>query len=173
MKIKFLLTLCLLSLIGFKCEAQPITRVCVQTNNTSSGVSVYSCPDIAPGNPFPVITTPSGLASEGITSVVSASSGNNLILKAAPGNLYSAYASNNTATAGFLIIVNSITVPSDGAVAPLECAALPANGNASINYNPGPPSVFSTGIVVIVSSGADCFTKTTGTLTAFIKGSVK
>ena len=37
-------------------------------------------------------------------------------------------------------------------------------------YSPGPPAVFSTGIVAVISSAASCFTKTTGVLTGFISG---
>lgn len=120
-----------------------------------------------------VAIAPTSASTGGITAVVSASAENNHILKASAGNLYSIYATNQTATAGFLVVINAITSPADGAITPLECVPLPASGNASINYNSGPPSVFSTGIVAVVSSGANCFTKTTGTITAFIKGSVQ
>jgi len=120
-----------------------------------------------------VALTPSSGSSIGITSVVSAAAESSHVLKASAGNLYSVYATNQTATAGFLLLLNATTAPADGAVSPLECIPLPANGNATINYGSGPPSVFSTGIVAVVSSGANCFTKTTGTVTAFLKGSVQ
>lgn len=112
-------------------------------------------------------------ANAGIISVVSAAAGNNLVLKASAGNLYSAYATNLTATAGFLVILNAVSSPADGAITPLECAPLPANGNVSISYNPGPAARFGTGITAVVTSAATCFTKTTGVITAFIKGSVQ
>lgn len=116
---------------------------------------------------------PTANAGGGIVSVVSPSAENSRVLKASAGNLYSAYAANHTATAGFLLVLNATAVPADGAVTPLECAALPANGNASVSYNPGPASVYSTGITVVLSSGANCFTKTTGVITGFIRGSVQ
>jgi len=94
-------------------------------------------------------------------------------LKASAGNAYSVYATNLTATSGFLLLFNATSAPVDGAVTPVACAPLSANGVASINYAPSPPGVFSTGITAVVSSAATCFTKTTGVITAFISGSVK
>lgn len=98
---------------------------------------------------------------------------NSHILKTSAANLYSVSATNLTATAGFLVILNVTAVPADGAISPAECVPLPANGVAAISYNPGPPSYYSTGIVVVVTSAATCFTKTTGVITAFIKGSLQ
>lgn len=115
---------------------------------------------------------PTSSATIGIRPVVSAAGEATHVIKAAPGNLYSVYATNHTATAGFLIVLNAVSAPGDGAVTGvLDCVPLPASGVASINYAPGPPKVYSVGIVAVVSSGANCFTKTTGTITAFISGS--
>lgn len=125
------------------------------------------------GGASTVSIIPSADTTGAITSVVTGAAANNLVLKASAGNLYSVYATNLTSTAGFLAILNSTTSPADGAIAPLECAPLPANGNASINYNPGPAARFSTGITAVITSAATCFTKTTGVITGFIKGSVQ
>ena len=66
------------------------------------------------------------------------------------------------------------SAPADGAVTPIDCVPLPANGNTAINYaGGGPPEVFSTGITAVVTSAATCFTKTTGVITAFIHGAVQ
>jgi hypothetical protein len=111
--------------------------------------------------------------SGGIIPVVSAAAESSHVLKASPGSLCSVYATNLTATAGFLVVTNTTTAPADGAILPLECVPLPANSNASVNYNPGPPSVFGTGITAVVTSATTCFTKTTGVITAFIKGAVQ
>lgn len=116
---------------------------------------------------------PSALVTVGITPVVSTSAESSHVLKATPGNAYSAYATNLTATAGFLMLFNATSAPADGAVQPLACVSLPPNNPASINYSPGPPGVFSVGITAVVSSATTCFTKTTGTITAFISGLVK
>lgn len=109
----------------------------------------------------------------GIAPIVSASAENAHVLKAASGFLYSVYATNLTATGGFLVVLNATTAPADGAIAPLECVPLPANGTAAINFNPGPPAFYSTGITAVVTSAATCFTKTTGVITAFIRGAAK
>lgn len=110
-------------------------------------------------------TTTSGGA---IATTQTAAAANNLVIKAASGNLYSVYATNQTATAGFLMVFNATAAPVDGAVTPIDCVPLPASGVASLNF--GIPARFGTGITAVVSSGANCFTKTTGVITAFIKG---
>lgn len=126
-----------------------------------------------PGTTNGVTIAPTSSATAGITPVVSAAAENNHALKASPGNLYGVYATNLTATAGFLVVLNATTAPADGAITPLACVPLTANGVASINYVPGPPAVFSTGITAVVTSAVTCFTKTTGVITAFIGGQVQ
>jgi hypothetical protein len=116
---------------------------------------------------------PSSSSSLGITPVVSAASEASHILKASPGNAYSVYATNSTANTGFLVLLNSVSVPADGAIAPLACVPISPNGVASLNYAPGPPGVFSVGIVAVLTSATTCFTKTSGSVTAFISGSVQ
>lgn len=116
---------------------------------------------------------PTSSATIGIAGVTSTAAEAGHVIKAAPGNLYSVYATNITSTAGFLIVVNATTVPGAGALTGstvLDCVALPASGTASINYGM-PPKVYSVGIVALVSSASTCFTYTTGTITAFISGS--
>jgi len=119
-----------------------------------------------------VAMAPTSASAGGISAVVSPSAEGTRVLKAGAGNLYSAYATNLTATAGFLVVVNATSAPADGAITPLACVPLPENGNASINYGAGPPQVYSTGITVVLTSASSCFTKTTGTLTGFISGNV-
>lgn len=103
--------------------------------------------------------------------------GTSLVIKGAPDNLYSVYATNLTANAGFLIIVNSATVPATGALTAstvLDCIPLQASDVSSLNYAPNPPKPYSVGIVALVSSSsgsAACTTYTTGSITAFISGS--
>lgn len=116
---------------------------------------------------------PTAGSAAGITPVVSSSAENNHVLKASAGNLYSAYATNLTSTAGFLVILNATSSPADGAITPLACVPLPASGVASISNKPGPAQVYSTGITAVVTSASTCFTKTTGVITAFISGDVK
>lgn len=102
---------------------------------------------------------------------------NSLVIKASPTNLYSVYATNLTSTAGFLIIVNSATVPPTGALTAstvLDCIPLQSADVSSLNYAPYPPKYYNVGIVALVSSSSGtgaCTTWTTGTITAFISGS--
>jgi hypothetical protein len=97
-----------------------------------------------------------------------------LQLTTVPGNVYSISAFNRTATAGVLILYNGSSTPGTGALTAanvLGCVAIAASSSAGINYAPGPPAFMSTGAVVLVSSGANCFTYTTGVITADIFGS--
>jgi hypothetical protein len=105
-----------------------------------------------------------------VTPVVSSATEATHVLKASAGNLFSVYATNSTSTGGFLVVINATSAPADGAITPLDCAFLPANGTAAISYNPGPPVAYSTGITAVLTSAATCFTKTTGTITGFIHG---
>jgi hypothetical protein len=108
-----------------------------------------------------------------VVPVVSASAEKGHVLKATAGHLYSAYATNVTATAGFLVLIDAAAVPTDGAITPIACIPLPASGAASFNYSPSPPGQFSTGIVAAATSASSCFTLTTGTITAFFSGLVQ
>lgn len=108
------------------------------------------------------------------SSVVSTSLEASHVLKASAGALYSVYATNLTGGAsGYLLIFDSATVPADGAVQPKVCVPFNSSGVALANYQGIPAANFTNGIVAVVSSSTTCFTKTTGTLTAFISGMVQ
>jgi hypothetical protein len=133
--------------------------------------NVVSVQGVSGGTPQPTTVAPTSAAAVGITKVVSAALESSHVIKAAPDNLYAIYASNLTGgVAGNLLVLNSTTVPGDGAVTPIDCVPFDSSGKAQIFYAPGPPAVFSTGIVAVISSAASCFTKTTGVLTGFISG---
>lgn len=103
-----------------------------------------------------------------MVTVVTTVTANNLVAKTTGGNLVGAYATGPAAQAGFLMVFPLAAVPADGAVTPQDCVPM-ANGLASVTYGPqGPPAPYNNGIVVVLSSGANCFTKTTGSITAFI-----
>jgi hypothetical protein len=108
-----------------------------------------------------------------LTPVVSNAAESSHVLKASAGSLWGVYATNLTGTAGFLVVLNATAAPADGAITPLACVPLTANGVASINFMPGPPSAYSTGITAVVTSATTCFAKTTGVITAFIGGEVQ
>jgi hypothetical protein len=120
----------------------------------------------------PQFLSGAGAAVSTATPVVSAAAENNHVFKASAGNVISVSATNLTATAGFLVLLNATTAPGDGAITPLACAPLNANGAASISYAGGPPGVFSTGVTAVVTSATTCFTKTTGVITALFSGIV-
>lgn len=94
------------------------------------------------------------------TAVVSASAEGSHVLKASPGCLLSAYVTIG-ATAGYLMIFNSTTVPADGAVTPIECIPVAASSYVFLNFAPQPPEWYSTGISAAYST-TGCFTKTVG-----------
>lgn len=102
-----------------------------------------------------------------LVPVHSAALENSHVLKATGGRLYQLSVSNGTSTAGFMMVFDAAAVPGTGTVAPLMCRALPASGTVVINFIPTPAALFGTGIVAVVSSGANCTTFTTGTITAF------
>lgn len=111
-----------------------------------------------------------------LTPVVSAAAESAHILKTYPGHLVSVYATNLTATAGFLVVLNSATVPADGAITPLDCVPLPANtgtGFAQLSYGPGSFKHYNVGLTAVITSAATCFTKTTGVITGYISGQVQ
>jgi hypothetical protein len=109
----------------------------------------------------------------GIIPIKSSSIESGHVLKAMAGNLYAVYAT--TTATGILMVFNSTTVPGDGAVTPIECIPCVLNGsiaNCSLNFAPGPPEVYTTGISVAFSTGTSCVTKT-ASATAFFHAQVK
>ena len=109
-----------------------------------------------------------------VAPTTSASGVNNLLVKALPGNLYQITATNETASAGFLVLLNTVTVPTNGAtVTPYLCAKLPASGSVTLDFIPTPPVRFTTGIVAILTSAATCATFTTGTITGTIQAIIQ
>lgn len=108
---------------------------------------------------------PSGMASKALTPSVNTVLAGNRILKASAGNLYG-YNVVAGATAGYIMLFDSPTVPADGAVTPKICLPLAANAGTERSFST--PLRFATGIVVVFSSTGP-FTKTESA-TAFIGG---
>lgn len=92
------------------------------------------------------------------------------IFKASAGNLYGVEVTTG-GTAGFLMVLDSTTVPADGAVVPKYCKVVAANSSAELSWTAGPPAAFATGITAVFSS-TGCFNKTLSA-TAYITGMVK
>src|SRR6266404_692330 len=117
---------------------------------------------------MPVVLSPSGNATAGITPVVGGSAVSSLVLKASAGSLYAAYA--NCTSACWLMIFNSVSAPSNGATTAgvasgnmVECIPIGAGSVGGVNYAPGPPAVYSVGMTAAISSTA-CTTLTLSTV---------
>lgn len=105
----------------------------------------------------------------GVAPAVTAAVGGGQVVKASGGNLYGLNVVSG-ASAGYVLVTNTTTVPADGAVTPLKCYVLPANSSLDLNLRAA-PVYFSTGISVSFST-TGCFTKT-ASATAFISGDAK
>lgn len=107
---------------------------------------------------------PTTLASSAVPSAAqTAVAAGYLIAKASAGNLYG-YEVVAGASAGYLMLFDSTTVPADGTVTPKKVHAIAANASLSRSLNP--PIRFSTGIVAVFSTTGP-FTKTISA-TAFL-----
>lgn len=100
--------------------------------------------------------------------IVNTTAGNNLVLKTTAGSLCTYTVVNVTATAGFVVVLNATAAPADGVITPIDCRTIAANGTVTVNWET--PLYLNTGITIVVTSAATCFTKTTGAITAFISG---
>lgn len=105
-----------------------------------------------------------------VTPVATTSLASSLVLKAAPGLLYTATVTTSTA-AGYVMALNATAPPADGAVTPLFCFYMPANWSQSFGAYGSPASYYNVGITIVFST-TGCLTKT-ASATAFISGNVK
>lgn len=119
--------------------------------------------------PLGIAHQPTTASGNAITPVVSSAVENGHVLKASAGNFYR-LAVTTGATAGYVMVFNSTTVPADGAVTPLLCRAVAANSSIEIDHT-GMPQRYSTGISAAFSS-TGCFTKT-ASATAMFEGDVQ
>lgn len=114
-----------------------------------------------------VATAPISAAAGSLTPTVSAAVTGGVIYKASAGNLYSVSATAG-ASAGFLLLFNSTTIPVDGAVTPQQCIPIAANGQVTYDATRGGiPERFTVGIVGVFST-TGCYTKTISA-TAFLR----
>lgn len=114
-----------------------------------------------------VAVAPNSSANAAITSVQCSAVCSGLVIKASAGNLYHISATSG-ATAGYLLVTNTTTVPADGAVTPAICRVLPANSSIEVDHSTAPDR-FATGVSAAFST-TGCFTKT-ASATAQIEGS--
>lgn len=128
----------------------------------SSGVGVGTSTNPLPTSAtFPATSDPAS----GVATTRTTAADGSLVVKASAGNLYG-FNVVAGASAGYILIYNSTTVPADGATQPFF--ALPVAANAGIAYNFDTPLRFTTGIVLVFSTTGP-FTKTISN-TAFLAG---
>lgn len=97
---------------------------------------------------------------------------NTLILATKQGNLFGVYATNETALAGFLVVVDAIAAPTSGAtITSAECVPIASSGYAAINYTTLANPWFLKGITVLLSTS--CGTYTPSTMLGYIHGMVR
>lgn len=107
---------------------------------------------------------PTTLAAAAVPSAAqTTAAAGSIIAKASAGNLYG-YEVTAGASAGYLMLFDSTTVPIDGAVTPKKVHAIAANASLSRSFSP--PIRFATGIVAVFSTTGP-FTKTISA-TAFL-----
>lgn len=122
-----------------------------------------TCTPVTATNPLPVQTNagPSTVILQKATTVLAT----NLVVKAAPGDLYSFDVSADatlSAGAWAVLIYNATSAPGDGTVTPAKCYLLPAGTTTLTGAFPNAPA-FTTGIVIAVSTGQTCYTQSSST----------
>ena len=116
-----------------------------------------------------VMNVPASSGTVGVAANATAAVAAGHVLKSSAGNLYGLTVTSG-ATAGYVMIFNSTSVPADGAVTPTKCVALAASSSLVLDFR-GAPLYHSTGTSVAFST-TGCFTKT-GSATAYISGEIK
>ncbi len=105
-----------------------------------------------------VVISPSSAAGDGIVAVTTQTTlETSHLAKASAGNLYSAYVTNTSTVDGYLFVMNASSVVADGTlgagviVDAVHCGTKDTKG---VDYSPGPPEHFMTGIALCFSSTA-------------------
>lgn len=120
--------------------------------------------------PFLLLATQAEAQSAGSAPIISAAAESSHVFRAGPGALIDAYVTTGAA-AGYVLIFNLTAAPSNGAVTPQDCVAVPANTTASLATMDQPPEWFTVGITAAFST-TGCFTLTLSN-TAFFHGRVR
>ena len=104
-----------------------------------------------------------------ITSQQTSVAASSLVAKATTGFL-TGFSVTSGATAGYVLIIDAATAPSNGTVTPRFCYALPASSTVGASWIQSPVP-FTTGIVIEFSS-TGCFAATSSA-TAFISTQIQ
>lgn len=140
----------------------PVTCPTNGSGNCTVAISVVN-PDGTP------IAGSSASASNGVAPSANSAVSGSQIIKASAGNLYGLNVTSG-ASAGYVMLFNSATVPADGAVAPVKCVPLAANTGIEFNWRTT-PLAFTTGIVAVFST-TGCYAKAISA-TAYISADAK
>jgi hypothetical protein len=131
-----------------------------------------------------VTTVPTGAPGQALAFLQSTAAEASHVFKTTPGNLY-AFGATSSASAGYILLIDSTTVPNDGALTSCGttnvagclkwCAPIPSGSAASVfagfQLSPGPPMPFVNGVVAVFSS-TGCSTKTLGATSVFFEAQV-
>lgn len=148
------------------CGTPPVTYTAGQPNPVTMDTNGNFCGSNS-GAPSGTVTPAAQ------TAVSSAALAANLVVKNSAGSLFSFNVSADSTLSGaawWLMIYNATSAPSDGAVTPVKCYAMPSGATGISGAFPS-PITFSTGITMGVST-TGCFTKTASTH-AFLSGDFK
>lgn len=149
-------------------NVDPLTGLAVPVggaNGAGTAATAMRVTYASDGATVPVATAPSTAATAGTSGNATTVAAGSLILKASAGNLYSFNAVSG-ASAGYLLVYDSATVPADGATTPRRAYVMAAN--SSIDISLPIPDRFATGIVLVFSTTGP-FLKTISA-TAFLAG---
>jgi hypothetical protein len=127
------------------------------TRDTLGNYSFQSTPRVRgaqadDGNPLPARTP-------GAATVASTVLENAHVLLGAAGQLFALQA--NPISSGFIMLFDATTVPADGPVTPRKVWFFSDTSQGTIDKTFNPPLQMAAGAVVVFSSGANAFTKTT------------
>jgi len=102
-------------------------------------------------NPLPTTSTaaPSSAATSAVSSAQTTVAAGSLIAKASAGNLYGVNATSG-ASAGYLLIYDSATVPADGTTTPKKTYVMAANSTIAFDFDM--PVRMASGIVLVFST---------------------
>lgn len=116
-----------------------------------------------------VTNNPTSNANNGIAPTNSTALESNHVIKNGAGNLFWLTVTSD-ANAGFLMIFNATSAPTDGAVTPVYCVPIAASSGNPFSWQQV-PMVFSTGITAVYSS-TGCLTKTASVHATFYWGAL-
>lgn len=123
---------------------------------SSPAVQIYVLDGSGAPQPVKIGTTNLPTVARAVAPVASTALEASHVICAAACTLYSGQITTG-GTAGFLLIFDATSAPSDGAVTPKKCVTVAAN--TSVGMAAVTPLSFTTGAVVVFSS-TGCFTKT-------------